>query len=218
MTQPTVAKPTGSGAKAEKVPHQWLKPFGAKWTLHRIKEARTESEAKAILKNWIHKAQVEEVVDEMIEGLRRATRINALEWMEELQQPRWYICRLSGSKKALTTDIQLETLENCILISTSALINSGCTSSAINRVFIEEHHIPTHATVAPITIYNVDGSKNRAGQITTFTEVRIKIGDHAERIDLAVTNLKDHNIFLEHDWLIRHNSLINWQTGKMTFT
>ncbi len=101
-TQLMVAKPLDSSAKTEKVPHEWLKPFEAEWTLHGIKEARTESEARAILKNWIHKTRVKEVVDEMIEGLRKTTCINALEWMEELRQPRCYICRLSGSNKALT--------------------------------------------------------------------------------------------------------------------
>ncbi len=50
-----------------------------------------------------------------------------------------------------------------------------------------------------------------------FAELRITIGDHAERIDLAITDLKDHDIFLGHDWLVRHNPLINWQTGKMIF-
>lgn len=72
-------------------------------------------------------------------------------------------------------------------------------------------------TVAPITVYNVDGSENSSGQITTFAEVCIKIGDHAEGINLAVINLKDHTIFLGHDWLARHNLLINWQTGKIIF-
>ncbi len=51
-----VAKSSDFGVKTEKVPHEWLKPFGAKRTLHRIAEVRTESTAKAILKNWIHKA------------------------------------------------------------------------------------------------------------------------------------------------------------------
>ncbi len=51
VTQLTVAKPSDSGVKTEKVPYDWLKTFGAKWTLHRIIEARTESEVKAILEN-----------------------------------------------------------------------------------------------------------------------------------------------------------------------
>ncbi len=45
---------------------------------------KTKSEVKAILTNWIHKARVEEVIDEMIEGLQKVERINALWWLEEL--------------------------------------------------------------------------------------------------------------------------------------
>ncbi len=88
MTQSTVAEPLDSGAKTEKVPHEWLKPFGAEWTLCGIIESRTESEAKVILKNWIHKMCMEEVVDEMIKGMQKVTQINALWWLEELQQPK----------------------------------------------------------------------------------------------------------------------------------
>ncbi len=216
VTQSTVVEPSSSSAKTEKVPHRWLKLFEAKWTLRRIKEAKTESEARVILKNWIHKTWVEEVVDEMIEGLR--TNINALEVMHELRQPRHYICRLSEGDKALTTNVQIGIPGGLHPIASSALVDSGCTSSAISRTFIQTHNLPTRATAAPITVYNTDGSKNSAGQITAFTELRITIGDHAENIDLAVTDLQDRDIFLRHDWLARHNLLINWQTGKMTFT
>ncbi len=153
----------------------------------------------------------------MLEGLRKATRINALEQMDELRQPRRYICQLSGSDKALTTNILIEMPSSRACITSSALIDSGCMSSAINRAFVEKHNIPTHATAAPITVYNADGSKNSSGQITAFAELRITIGDHAKSIDLAITDLKDRDVFLGHDWLVRHNPLINWQTGKMIF-
>ncbi len=142
---------------------------------------------------------------------------NALEQMDELRQPRCYICRLSGSNKALTTNIQIKVSGSRARIASSALVDSSCTSSAINRAFVEKHNLPTHATVMPITVYNADGSKNSSGQITAFVELRITIGDHAECIDLAVTDLKDSNVFLRHDWLVWHNPLINWQMGKMIF-
>ncbi len=41
--------------------------------------------------------------------------------------------------------------------------------------------------------------------------------DHTERIDLAVTELGDRQIFLGHDWLARHNPIINWKLGRLTF-
>ncbi len=84
VTSPTVVEPLQVNVKAKEAPHEWLKPFGAEWTLRGIVEAKTELEAKAILKNWIHKARAEEVVDEMIEGMRKAERINALWWLKEL--------------------------------------------------------------------------------------------------------------------------------------
>ncbi len=153
----------------------------------------------------------------MLEGLQKATRINALEQMDELRLPRRYICRLSGSDKALTTDILIEVPSSRTGINTSALVDSGCTSSAINRAFVEKHNIPTRTTAVPITVYNADGSKNSSGQITAFAELCITIRDHAKHIDLAITDLKDRDVFLGHDWLVRHNLLINWQTGKMIF-
>ncbi len=81
VTLPTVVEPLRVDATAKEAPQlsrtytsgetysEWLKPFGAEWTLRSIVQAKTESEAKAILKNWIHKAWVEEVVGDMIEGV-----------------------------------------------------------------------------------------------------------------------------------------------------
>ncbi len=149
---------------------EWLKPFGAEWTLRGIVQAKTESEAKAILKNWIHKARVEEVVDDMIEGMRKAMRVDALWWLEKLRQPKRYVSALSGKGKDLTINIQIETLENITKIVTTVLVDSGCTSSAINRAFVKKHNIPTHATAAPIPVYNADGTCNQGGSITQYAE------------------------------------------------
>ncbi len=68
VTSPTVVEPSRVNATAKEALQlsrtytsgetysEWLKPFGAEWTLHGIVQAKTESEVKAILKNWIHKA------------------------------------------------------------------------------------------------------------------------------------------------------------------
>ncbi len=98
---------------------------------------------------------------------------------------------------------------------TKALVDSGCTSSAINRSFIEEHNIPTHAMATPIPIYNADRTKNSGGAITKYAEIHLTIGDHAEQIDLAIMELSGRQIFLGHDWLNQHNPIINWKTGRI---
>ncbi len=83
---------------------------------------------------------------------------------------------------------------------------------------MEQHHIPTHTTATPIPVYNANGTRNQGGVITKYTEIHLKIGDHAEQIDLAITELGDRQIFLGHNWLARHNPLVNWKTRKLIFT
>ncbi len=107
----------------------------------------------------------------MIEGMRKAMRVDALWWLEELRQPRRYISALSGKGKDLTIDVQIETLENYTKVTTTTLVDSGCTSSAINWAFVKKHNIPTHATTAPIPVNNADGTRNQGGSITQYTEI-----------------------------------------------
>jgi len=37
------------------------------------------------------------------------------------------------------------------------------------------------------------------------------IGDHEELIQLSVTNIGNHDIFLGYNWLQKHNPTINWK-------
>jgi len=53
----------------------------------------------------------------------------------------------------------------------------------------------------PITCYNADGTTNKNGSITKVIRMNMTIGDHQELIQLSVTNLGNHNLFLGHDWL-----------------
>ncbi|SJL06708.1 uncharacterized protein ARMOST_10050 [Armillaria ostoyae] len=198
-------------------PQEWLKPFETEWTWRAIKDAKNESAARSILLNWIHKTRAEEVVDNLLEGLRSSEHFCALDWLDELRKPKRYFIRAQNSPASLLLPIVLETLEQPISIRTKALIDSGCTGSSIHRDFVEKHGIPVQKTASSIPIYNADGSRNKAGEITAYAELRLKIGNHSERIDLAVTNLGSKEIFLGHDWLACHNPVINWTTGSVTF-
>ncbi|SJL10209.1 uncharacterized protein ARMOST_13593 [Armillaria ostoyae] len=205
-------------APSTAAPQEWLKPFETEWTWRAIKDAKDESSARAILLNWIHKTRAEEVVDNLLEGLRSSERFRALEWLDELRKPKRYFIRAQNSPQSLLIPVELETLEHRITISAKALLDSGCTGSSIHRDVIKKYGIPVQKTASPIPVYNADGSRNKAGEITTYAELRLKIGGHSERIDLAVTDLGSKEIFLGHDWLVRHNPSINWATGSVTFT
>jgi len=42
------------------------------------------------------------------------------------------------------------------------------------------------------------------------------INDHQELIQLSVTNLGNHNLFLGYDWLQKHNLTINWKDSLIS--
>ncbi|SJL12748.1 uncharacterized protein ARMOST_16179 [Armillaria ostoyae] len=198
-------------------PQEWLKPFETEWTWRAIKDAKNESAARAILLNWIHKTRAEEVIDNLLKGLRSSEHFHALDWLDELHKPKQYFIHTQNSPSSLLLPVVLETLEQSVTIQSKALIDSGCTGSSIYCDFVEKHGIPIQKTASPISVYNADGSRNKAGEITAYTELRLKIGDHSERIDLTITDLGSKEIFLGHDWLVRHNPVINWTTGSVTF-
>ena len=52
---------------------------------------------------------------------------------------------------------------------------------------------------------------------TEYVEVRMTVGDHSERIQLAVTKLGNPELFLGMDWLKDHNPSIDWAQGKLSF-
>ncbi|SJL05370.1 uncharacterized protein ARMOST_08737 [Armillaria ostoyae] len=194
QTEATSDEPAWSSAKPITF-QKWYKPFEVDWTLRAVCEARNDNAARAALYG-----------DEL-----------ARERLYELHEPPRYLRRRQSSSRDFMLNVQLTTLTNRQIFATRGLVDSGCTSSAINRAFVQKHHLDTVKTAIPIIVYNADGSRNKGGDITEYVEVRLTIGNHEERIDLAVTDLGVKDLYLGHDWLKRHNPVINWETGTVIF-
>ena len=99
----------------------------------------------------------------------------------------------------------------------TALLNSGCTGTVIDKKFAKEKDLLIHKLPIPIPIYNADGTFNDGGLISEFALLELQIEDHKEQIAMALSNLSTHNIFLGHDWLKKHNPKIDWQTQEIEF-
>ena len=85
--------------------------------------------------------------------------------------------------------LSITTLDTHQTYAVKALLNSGCTGSAIDAGFVKEHGINTKKMHVPIPVYNTDGSHNSGGSIKKYVELIVRIKDHIERLMLAVTNL-----------------------------
>ena len=56
-------------------------------------------------------------------------------------------------------------------------------------------------------VFNTDGTKNR--EMTRFMLLKLEINEYTEKIDIAVIDLNSTDMFLEYDWLIKHNPEVN---------
>ena len=52
-------------------------------------------------------------------------------------------------------------------------------------------------------VFNADNTKNR--EVIRFALLEVKINKHKEQINVAVTDLNRTDMFLGHNWLVKHN-------------
>jgi Retroviral aspartyl protease len=89
--------------------------------------------------------------------------------------------------------------------------------SCINKDFVTQNKLAVQPLPIKMPVYNANSTLNANGSIEGFTEVQMIIGDHAEQIELAVTNLGKTDIFLGLDWLCFHNPSIDWTKSLIAF-
>ena len=100
-------------------------------------------------------------------------------------------------------------------IKVDALIDSGATGCFIDKSWALEWWIELKSLKNPIPVLNIDGTRNQAGDITHFISIIIKIGKHAEKLWCAATCLGKTLLILGHTWLRKHNTDVDWSSGKI---
>jgi len=98
-------------------------------------------------------------------------------------------------------------------LKVKALIDSGCTNTTITRKTVEEKGIFTKSLSRPFNVYNSDKSRNGEKTIREFVPLEINSNRHIKQIDAVVSEIKETDLFLEHDWLVEHNPEVDWKEG-----
>ena len=65
-------------------------------------------------------------------------------------------------------------------------------------------------------MFNADKTKN--GEVTKVVPLKIEINRHKKTLEAAVTDLDGTDMFLDHDWLVKHDPEVNWKNGTIKFT
>ena len=86
-------------------------------------------------------------------------------------------------------------------LEVKALMDSGCIHIGIDEQLVKDKKIPTKPINFLFKVFNADGTKN--GEVTKVTPLEIKIDGHTEQPEM--------DIFLGHNWLVKHNPEVNWK-------
>ena len=101
-------------------------------------------------------------------------------------------------------------------LEVKALVDSGYTHTGINEQLVKNKKIPMKPINFSFEVFNADSTKNR--EVTKVVPLEIEINGHIEQLEAAVTDLDGMDMFLGHDWLVKHNPEVNWKNGTIWFT
>jgi len=97
-----------------------------------------------------------------------------------------------------------------------ALVDSRYTHIGIDEQLVKDKRIQTRLINFSFEVFNTDGTKN--GEVTKVAPLEIEINRHKKQLEAVVTDLNGTDMFLEHDWLVKHNPEVNWKNGTIKFT
>ena len=97
-----------------------------------------------------------------------------------------------------------------------ALIDSGCTHTRIDKQLVKDKRIQMKLINFSFKVYNADRTKNR--EVTKIALLEVEVNRYKEHLKAAVIDLNSMDMFLRHDWLVKHNSEVNWKNRKIKFT
>jgi len=122
--------------------------------------------------------------------------------------------RASEGKRELNVQANVKT-KNGKQLKVKALVDSGCTHTGIDEQLVKEKRIQTKNINFSFEVFNADGTKN--GEVTKVAPLEVEINRHKETLEVAITDLDRTDMFLGHDWLVKHNPEVNWKNSTITF-
>jgi Retroviral aspartyl protease len=97
--------------------------------------------------------------------------------------------------------VELKMVDTQARITIDALLDSGTTQCYIDQEFVKKNNLNTHSLLSPIPVFNVDGTKNKKGEIKEVIDFILRVQDYTERVTFNIIGLGKINAILGETWL-----------------
>ena len=85
------------------------------------------------------------------------------------------------------------------------LVHSGCTYTGIDKQLVKDKKIQMKALNFSFK------------EMTKIVSLEVEINGHKETLEAVVMDLDRTDMFLGHDWLVKHNPEVNWKNRTIKF-
>jgi hypothetical protein len=94
-----------------------------------------------------------------------------------------------------------------------ALLNCGATENFMNLQYAKYLHLPIKKYAKERRLFNVDGTKNKAGNIQYYVDLDTQTGTHRTKMRYLLSDLGDNKLILGYPWFTDAQPKIDWKRG-----
>jgi hypothetical protein len=98
-----------------------------------------------------------------------------------------------------------------------SLLDSGATENFISEDLAYRMRTPITRLHRPRPLFNIDGTKNKKGDITRYTDLEIQTGSKKRRMRFFLTDLGNQQLILGYPWFAAMQPQIDWARGWLEY-
>jgi hypothetical protein len=93
------------------------------------------------------------------------------------------------------------------------LLDSGATENFMSLEYAKYLHLPIKILPQPRKLFNVDRTRNRAGDLKYYVDLNTRTGSKNTNLRYFLTDLGDHKVILGYPWFATAQPKIDWARG-----
>jgi hypothetical protein len=97
------------------------------------------------------------------------------------------------------------------------LLDSGATENFISEDLAYCMRVPIIRLQKSRPLFNIDGTKNRRGDITWYTDLRVQTGSKDRTMRFFLTDLGSQQLILGYPWFAAMQPQIDWACGWLEY-